>query len=246
MRYVRGFIACLVLIFSCTALVAAQPYQSSQYEVEEYFFGSGGEVDQSSSTLRAQSSAGNLATGNPNSTSFQIFAGNVTPSEEYLEFSVSGATADLGTLSTGTTSTATGAFSVRAILAGGYTVQTLSNPPTNEYGRALAAKAALAAPIIGTEEFGINLVANTSPIVFGADPSPQPDSGFDPGFTHGEAAAGYDTPDSFQYIKDDVIASAPDGRGQTNFTISYIANVSAITEAGYYTMRHDLVATGTF
>lgn len=246
MRYLRGLLAICFFVFAFIQVANAQPFNSNQYKVEEYFFGSGGELEMTGSQYRAQSSTGALGVGNPNSTSFQIFAGNVTPYEEYLEFVVSGAVADLGTLSDSGTNTATGTFSVRAILAGGYNVQTLSDPPTNEYGTVLTAKSALGAPVIGTEEFGMNLVANTSPTTFGADPAPQPDGSFDPGFAHGEAAAGYNTGGQFKYTKGDTIVTAADARGQTDFTISYIANISGITQAGLYVMAHDLVATGTF
>jgi hypothetical protein len=46
-----------------------------------------------------------------------------------------------------------------------------------------------------------------------------------------------------------VIAQTPSGSsgwGQTNFTISYIANISLVTPAGNYIMTHDLVVVATY
>ncbi len=102
----------------------------------------------------------------------------------------------------------------------------------------------LSASTAGTEQFGINLVANTSPVSFGANPVAQPDG--DTSFTNGAASAGYNTTNQYKYVVGDTIANAPSGKGRTNFTVAYLANISSITEAGLYTMNHDMVATPTF
>ena len=95
----------------------------------------------------------------------------------------------------------------------------------------------------GTEQFGMNLVANTAPVAQGADPVTQPDSTF----AYGEAATGYGTADTYQYNAGDIIArSITRGWGQTDFTISYLMNVTSITSAGQYTMEQDLVITATY
>jgi hypothetical protein len=94
----------------------------------------------------------------------------------------------------------------------------------------------------GTEQFGINLKANTSPTTFGANPSQFPDSSFGFGF----AAPGYDTANLYKYVKNDVIAKSNSSSGRTDYTISYIFNISNVTPAGIYTLNHDLVAIGTF
>lgn len=241
LKQIYALTAFIVVVSSVTSITFAQPYQSSQYKVEEYFFGSGGEVEQTSGTLKSRSSAGNLAGGLANSTSFQIFAGNVTPYEEYLTFVVPSSTINLGTLAANATATGTGTFTVRAHVSSGYIVTTMSDPPTNESGDVLNAKNTLGVPIIGTEEFGMNLVDNSSPNI-GANPAPQPDATF----ANGIAAAGYATVNQFKYTKGDTVASASEGQGQTNYTVSYVANINSITEAGLYVMAHDLVATATF
>jgi hypothetical protein len=95
---------------------------------------------------------------------------------------------------------------------------------------------------VGTEEFGINLVDNSSPNI-GSDPSPQPDGTF----ATGQAATGYGTQNQFKYNAGDVIAeSNGSGWGLTNYTISYIANISVLTPAGSYSAVQDLVAIATY
>jgi hypothetical protein len=95
---------------------------------------------------------------------------------------------------------------------------------------------------VGTEQFGINLRANTSPTTFGADPSQSPDSSF----SYGYAAPGYDTPNQYKFAKNDVIAKSDKSSGQTDFTISYIYNISALSTAGQYVFNQDLVVVATF
>jgi hypothetical protein len=89
---------------------------------------------------------------------------------------------------------------------------------------------------VGVEQYGINLVANTLPTSFGANPI----SGF------GVAASGYNTLNNYKYVSGDMIASAPKSSAQTNFTISYIVNASTTTAGGTYTGSQTLVCTGTY
>lgn len=240
-----GFLAVLVTViysFLVPVRILAQPYTSPSYKVEEYFFGSGGELESTSGTLKSRTSAGALAVGSATSTSFALAAGNVTAYEEYLEFAVNGGVASLGTITTTSTGTGTGTFTVRSYLSSGYVVKTISNPPTNESGEILDAMSAAAASAAGTEQFGINLVANTSPATFGAVPAQQPDGTF----AYGQAATGYSTANMYKYTVGDTIATSLRGIGQTNYTISYIVNINRTTSAGLYSMQHDLVATSTF
>lgn len=238
----------LVLIFVVPAHAFAQS-NSANYSVEESSFSSGSGSGASAS-YSAQVSAGDLGVGSAFSTNYGAYAGPISPNEEYLEMVVTAATinldtpsGDAGILSTTETAIGFGVFYVRAYINGSYSVVTLSQPPTNESNDTLNPLASATAVSPGTEQFGINLVANTAPTV-GADPLPQPNSTY----ANGEAAAGYDTVNQFRYNVGDTVAqngSSP-AWGQTNFTISYIANISGITESGYYQMPHDLVAVTTF
>ena len=95
----------------------------------------------------------------------------------------------------------------------------------------------------GTEQFGINLVANTVPSSLGANPNngtPPDDFGF------GEAAPNYDTPNSYRFVSGDTVAFAPKESGETEYTISYLANVAALTPGGIYKTNQTLIVTGTY
>ncbi len=235
----------LVVIVSCFVLVPAAGKVSAQsstnYQVPEYNFGVGAENELTSPSYRGQASAGALGVGNIGSTNYSSIAGSLTPREEYLEMIVNATTINLGTLSTGAASTGTGTFYVRAYTSSGYYVQTISPTPTNG-GVSLAPMTSAAASSPGTEQFGINLVANTSPATFGANPVPAPDSTF----AYGAAATGYNTTNQFKYNIGDTIATAPKGIGETDYTISYLANISAVSAGGEYTVAHILVVVATY
>lgn len=228
-------------------LVSAQ-VTSPNYQANEYFFGTGGDVELSSPNYRAQGSAGALGVGQFSSTNYQAFSGFLTPNEPFLEMSIDTSLVNLGTLDASTTKTGTANFRVRAYIDSGYTVQTVSLTPKYTSGAQtsyLANMASQGSSTIGVEQFGINLKQNTSPASFGANPSPQPDGTF----ATGVAAAGYDTTNQYKYNAGDIIAQTPSGSsgwGQTNFTISYIANISLLTPAGNYSTIHDLVVVATY
>jgi hypothetical protein len=171
----------------------------------------------------------------------QAQAGFNTNREEYLEFQVNTPSIDFGTLTTSTTKTGTATFQVKSYLANGYQVVTASAPPKNG-SYTLAGMATLGASAVGTEQFGINLKANTSPTTFGANPVQVPDGTF----SYGTATTEYSIANQYKYVNGDVIASSPRSSGETDYTISYIMNISNATPGGVYTMSHVLVATSTF
>jgi hypothetical protein len=214
-RVVLSLVFILSLTFVYSSHVFAQ-YTSSSYKAEETFFGSGGELDASSSHYTAQSSVGALGVGTGSSSNYQAYSGFLTPNEPFLEM----------------------------------TVQTVSQPPQTSTGDTLNPMTSQGASVVGTEQFGINLKANTSPATFGADPTLQPDSSFATGI----AATGYSTANQYKYNAGDVIActgsagacGSVSGWGQTTYTISYIANITGITKAGAYSMEHDLVVVATY
>lgn len=237
-----GIMLVVVLVMPVRAF--AQTPSSSSYQVPESTFSSGGEIDSSSASYRSSGAAGILGVGEGNSTSYTAFPGFITPNEEFLELNVQTANVNLGNLDTGTTGTGTASFYVRSYINGSFVVYTRSTAPTSEAGAVLDPLAAAATSSAGTEQFGINLVDNATPNI-GVDPDADPTTAF----ANGEAATGYDTADNFKYVDGEVIAQSGavgPAWGRTNFTISYIANISSITEAGTYTMNHDLVLTSTY
>lgn len=247
----KGVLVVILLVFNMVTQVSAQS-SSTNYQVQESSFGSGSGTG-SSASYSARGSAGDVAVGSAYSSNYGAYAGPVNPSEEYLEFVVNAASIDLdtamgdpGILSNTEVATGTATFYVRAYLNSSYVVRSYGTTLTSENSSTIDAIVSAAASATGTEQFGMNLVNNASPDI-GADPV------FDPSnsFADGEAATGYSTADQFQFVSGDIIAQhgtnpTNPAWGQTNYTISYIANVSAITDAGSYTMTHTLVATPTF
>lgn len=224
---------------------AAQTPSSPNFSVPESSFNSGSNIDANSANFNSRVSFGDLAVGVGRSTNFSARPGFITPDEEFLELVVQTPAVDLGTLSTSTTGSGSAIFYVRSYINGDYVVSSNSPPPESVSGSQLDPISSAAASTQGTEQFGMNLVANTSPVVIGANPAPQPDGTF----ANGTAATGYDTSDVYQYNQNDIIArsgAVGEAWGQTNYTISYIANISGITEAGTYVMEQDIVVTATF
>lgn len=112
------------------------------------------------------------------------------------------------------------------------------------YGTPLAAGTniidALPAPtasIKGVNQFGINLVANSTPNV-GSDP--------DGTWANAVASADYGTANLFKFVDGDEVAYSPDVSLSKRFTISYIVNASPDLRAGIYTTTVTFVASGRF
>lgn len=237
----------LLVLVSSTTIATALQSSSSTYGIDQAFFGNGGQLNACSSSYCTKQTAGETAVGNSSSANFQVQAGNNTDRTPYIEFIVNNANINLGQLSSSSTTTANATFSVKTYLAGGYTVLNASPPPQNG-SYTMHNLTSPTASSIGNEQFGINLVANTTggacnaPANFGAVPSQAPDSTF--GF--GQVASGYNTCGLFKYVNGDQIAYSNSSSGETDYTISYIFNITAVTPGGTYTMNHVLVATSTY
>lgn len=234
---------------------AIAQYSSPNYRVDETFFGTGGEVDAQSANYRAQQSAGGLGVGTGSSTNYDFYAGFVTPSDPFLEMVVMDAAVDFGIMEPNQYkygSAQAGAcncsFYVRTYQSSAYVVVTVSQPPTSESGKTWNAKTVLGPPSAdpSVEEFGINLVDNTTP-----DTGKNSVNLADNSFADGQAAAGYNDPDDFKYGAGDTVARSQATAGNpaigvTEYTISYIAKVNNLTPAGTYIMKHDLVVVATY
>jgi hypothetical protein len=254
----HSYLLASIFFVGLTAFFSAQVFaqsSSSNYQVEESFFGIGGELDAASTNFKAQQSAGANAAGFTSSTNYDAFGGFLTQNEEFLAMTVTGATVSLGTLDPSAYSsgaaqagTCNCSFTIRTYISSAYSVITISQPPTSEGGAVLDAKSVLAAPSSdpNVEEFGINVVDNATPNI-GANPSNRPDNSF----ADGEAETGYDTADQFKYGVGDIIARSAatatnPAIGETWYTISYIAKPKNQTEAGSYAMDHILVVVATY
>jgi hypothetical protein len=231
----------LSLLTVPTIVFAAQS-ASSNYQVNEVFFGSGGELNACSTSFCSKQSAGESAAGNTKSANFQAQGGFNTDRQPYLEFSVAQTNLDLGSLSDASTKTATANFTIKAYLSHGFSIVNASDPPSNNGYIMQAISSVPTASSAGTEQFGINLVSNTSPISFGADRIYRPDSTFSTGLV----APDYSNHNMFVYRKDDVVAYSNSSSSNTDYTISYIFNISKVTPGGTYELHHVLVATATY
>lgn len=228
-------------VLPITAVSVLAQSSSSNYMIEESYIGPGGQLDSSSASYKARASLGDTGIGNSSSANFQLWAGYTTTDDPYIEMVVPADTEDVGLLTATSTGTADHTFYVRTYLASGYTVTSYSDPPTNNT-YSLTNMSTAGASSQGTEQFGINLVANTSPTTFGANPSQYPDGSF--GF--GYAAAGYNTPNTYKYVKGETYAQSDSSSGRTDYTISYILNIQPLTPGGVYVMKHNLIATSSF
>jgi hypothetical protein len=157
-----------------------------------------------------------------------------------LEFIVSGADNDHGVLNPSETVTGTTDIWVRTYNSSGYLMQITGSPP----GQAVHTLPGLTSPSTSqtnVEQFGVNLRANTSPLV-GADPVQVPDASF----SYGIPTADYDTPNLFKYIPGDIIAQSVTSTGETHYKLSYIMNVSNLTPAGRYATNVSVVVSAKF
>ncbi len=253
MKWRRGALAVgsivSVLVFALNPCAYAAQSNSANYQVNEVFMGSGGELHACGSQYCSKQSAGEIAAGNMAGTAFKAHGGFNTDREPYLAFSVAGGSTDIGTLSTIGTATTTATFAVKTYLASGYVVQFASDPPTsNGIPHVMNALPTPTASSVGTEQFGINLVENQTscttpaPANFGADPVQVPDNTF----SFGTVDPDYNTCGKFMYQKGDTIASSNRSSGETDYTVSFIYNISPTTPDGQYVYNGTLVATSTY
>jgi len=238
----------LLFLFTPVAVFAAES-SSADYQVNEVFFGGGGALNDCSATYCAKESIGETAVGDTASAHYQAHTGFNTDRNPYLQFIVNSSTVNIGALSTGSTTTTTATFSVEDYLSSGYQVVTVSNPPQNNT-YTLHNLTTQTSSSAGTEQFGMNLVANTGCTgisgTLGSNPVQVPSSTFSFGVAGNGITTDYDTPCEFKYVPGNVIASSNKSSGQTDFTISYIYNISNLTPGGQYSFNDVLVATATF
>jgi hypothetical protein len=211
----------------------ADPLKSSNFQFTETSLGGNGLLNAQSANYQAAGSGAILGIGNSAGVDFQLNAGNLTTNDPALSFAV-----NFGSFSAGAAATATASFQVSNYTSFGYVVQILGTPPTKG-SHTITAMSATGASQAGVEQFGINLVANTSPVSLGSNP----DHGL---FGFGSASANYGTANNYRFVSGETIASAPKSSGQTTYTISYIVNVNSLTPGGEYVGNQTILCTGTY
>ncbi|HSE61427.1 MAG TPA: hypothetical protein VLA88_03995 [Candidatus Saccharimonadales bacterium] len=229
----------VLAVISCVPpAVHAETTQSTNFRFDESALDAGGLIDSSSSSFRARSALGDTAVGEAASGNFQTQPGSVTTNDPALSFAVNSSSANFGSFSPSAAATATASFSVLNYTSYGYVVNIAGNAPTNG-AHTIAAMSTTDTSQVGQEQFGMNLVANTSPISFGANPV----QGL---FGVGTATANYNTSDQFRYVSGEAIATATKSSGLTTYTISYIVNVGSLTPGGQYSSNQTIIVTGTY
>lgn len=225
----------VVTFSSATALATAST--SPNYQVVETEFNSG-TLDACSGQYCARASIGDLVTSG--STTGSASFGNDVGKDPLLEVIVEPGVSSVGTLSSTETTAKTASIKIRNYLTGGYTVQLAGDPP--KFGsHVLDGLTTPTAATPGTEQFGVNLAANTAPAA-GANPVQIP---AEQGVV-GIAEADYATPNLFKYVSQDIIASSSADWGQTHYTLTMIVNVSNLTPAGHYSGDFAVIVMAAF
>lgn len=210
--------------------VMATTLKSDNYQVVESEFGSGSGLESCSGSGNycARTAIGSLTIGDSSAGSKRVEFGPITEDEPALEVIVEQNESDLGELTTETTAKTSVLVKVRNYLSNGYVMQMTGDAPKIS-NHTLTTPLTPTASTQGTEQFGINAVANTTPTV-GANAVQVPSGDFSFGVVDSE----YSTANLFKYESGDTVARSPSESGQTNYTISMIVNVSNTTPAGRY------------
>jgi len=210
--------------------VLAESSSSSNYQITETQFNNGTGLQSCSGQYCAQATIGDTAIGNAASSTVTAKFGAISSdSEPLLEVIVDPGESNLGTLTTETTATKTTSIKIRSYQSGGYQLQIVGNAPTYA-GHALASPSTPTFSTPGTEQFGINLVANTLPTI-GANPLQVPNEQTSFGVVNND----YNTTNKFMYSDGATVAHSNTESGETDYTVSMIINVANDTPAGHYT-----------
>lgn len=208
--------------------VFAETSSSSHYQVTQTQFTSGTSSQSCSGSYCAKVSVGDAAVGDAAGTTTAAKFGSITNSDPLLEVIVSAGQSNLGTLTSETTATKTTSVKIRNYLSEGYVLQIVGDPPKFN-GHTLSTSTTPVQSIPGTEQFGINAVANTNPTV-GSNLVQVPDAAT----SFGEVYPNYASPNLFMFQSGDNVAHSTKSSGETDYTISMIVNISSGTPAGHY------------
>lgn len=155
--------------------------------------------------------------------------------DETLTFTLGTTSVVLGTLSAASTASGTSTMSASTNANGGYNV-TVSGTTLTSGANTITALASPTTSSTNNKQFGINLMANTTPAV-GAAVS---------GSGTGTAATGYNTANNFKFVSGDTVSSASIPTNLNSYTVSYIANIDGITSPGAYSTVLNYVATANY
>jgi len=144
--------------------------------------------------------------------------------------------ANMGQLNSNTTLTAQSQMAVGTNATGGFAI-TANGIPLSAGTSVIDGlkKPTKSAP--GSNQFGINLVANNSPAI-GNDP--------EGAWTNAVSSPDYSLPNQYKYVSGDVVAFSPNVSLVRKFTVSYIVNSREELRPGVYTTTITYIASGRF
>lgn len=253
MKQWLGRLVVLLAVFAASGCLvvgnaSADSSNSAHYQFIDSEVGGGGLGTSSSPNYQSiLSTADNVVSSgssDPSSTNYTVAGGSQTPHDPTLSIAITNGAATFNSeFSTTSTATATAQFSVEDYTSYGYVVQIVGKTPSNGTHSIPAMSNGSSGPTTssqGTEQFGINLVQNTTPSVGSA-----PDYG-QFGLASAKPEPNYNTANNFYYSDGDSIASSPKSSGQITYTISYMVNVGQLTPGGVYSSNQSVICTGTF
>jgi hypothetical protein len=213
---------------------------SDNYKIDADSINIGGSQS-NSANYRMEDTLGEMGTSESASASYIMKAGYQAmtggAADPTLSFSITDNTISLGTLSVSLASTDIAVFTVSTNASNGYSVTIIGNTLThaNQTDNIDAIAPSAVSYSIGSEQFGINLMDNSSP-----DVGASADGG------SGQASSGYNTENLFKFVSGNTIASSSGSSEMTTFTISGLGSISSETAAGDYSTDLCLIATGSF
>lgn len=119
--------------------------------------------------------------------------------------------------------------------SGGYTV-TIDGRTLASGNNVLPALSARTSSAPGTNQFGINLRANSNPAA-GADPA---------GNGNGAPKSAYNVPNQFYFRPGDIIASTVGSDDYRKYTVTYLVNINRTQPAGVYSSTFTYIGLGNF
>jgi len=143
---------------------------------------------------------------------------------------------DMGELSSKETLTAQSQMAVGTNASGGFAI-TANGTPMSAGTSVIDSPTTPTESKKGTNQFGINLVANNAPAV-GEDPE-----GI---WANAITSPDYGVPNHYKYVPGDVVAYSPNVSLMKKFTVSYIVNSSDNLRAGVYSTTITYIASGRF
>lgn len=144
--------------------------------------------------------------------------------------------ADMGQLDARSTLTARSQMAVGTNASGGFAI-TANGAQPSAGTSVIESPATPTKSTPGTDQFGLNLVANTAPAV-GDDPEGD--------WANAVPASDYSIPDQYKFVSGDVVAFSPNVSLMKKFTVSYIMNSRPELRAGVYTTTITYIASGRF